>query len=121
MFIETQLRYSVCNSLGRPRIVCLCGSARFGEQFQESYLEETLAGHIVLSIAAVSGGDEALFARLSPDEQVSLQNKLAELHRHKIDLADEVLILNVGGYIGPSTADERDYAERQGKRIRYLE
>ena len=48
-------------------------------------------------------------------------NKLAELHRRKIDLADEILILNVEGYIGPSTANERVYAEMQGKRIRLLE
>ena len=107
--------------MARPKTVCLCGSARFQEQFQKSYLTETLAGYIVLSIATVPGGDEALFAQFSPAEQEALLNRLAELHRHKIDLADEVLILNVGGYIGPSTTAECDYAERQGKRVRWLE
>lgn len=46
---------------------------------------------------------------------------LDELHRHKIDLADDVFIVNVDGYIGPSTARELAYAERQGKKIRFLE
>ena len=105
---------------GRPVIVCLCGSAQFWEQFEKSYLEETLAGRIVLSIATVAGGDDRLFEGYSPAERARVTDKLAELHRHKIDLADEILILNVGGYIGSSTADERAYAETQGKRIRLL-
>lgn len=104
----------------RP-VVCLCGSARFWRQFEVSYLTETLAGRIVLSIAAVPGGDEALFASLSQPERARVTRMLEDLHRHKIDLADEVLILNVGGYIGPGTARERAYAERRGKRVRYLE
>lgn len=101
-------------------IVCLCGSARFGEQFQKSYLEETLAGRIVLSIATVPGGDEKLFEGYTPSERMSVTDMLA-LHRRKIDLADEVLILNVNGYIGSSTARKRAYAEAKGKRIRFLE
>lgn len=106
---------------GRPVIVCLCGSARFTEQFQKSYLEETLAGRIVLSVATVAGGDEKLFEGYSPAEQAQITDRLAELHRHKIDLADEILILNVGGYVGPGTARERDYAAAKGKRLRSLE
>lgn len=93
----------------RPTIVYLCGSARFWRQFQTSYLEETLAGRIVLSIATVRGGDEALFAELGERERVRVTTMLDELHLHKIDLADEVLILNVGGYIGPGTARELAY------------
>ncbi len=105
----------------RPVIVCLCGSARFTEQFEKSYLEETLAGRIVLSIATVAGGDDKLFEGYSPAERARVANRLAELHRRKIDLANEILILNINGYIGLSTADERAYAEIQGKRIRLLE
>lgn len=105
----------------RPVIVCLCGSARFWRQFEKSYLEETLAGRIVLSIATVPGGDAALFAEFSDEERARAVDMLDELHLYKIDLADEVLILNVGGYIGPSTVREPAYAQRQGKRIRFLE
>ncbi len=101
--------------------MCLCGSARFGRQFERCYLGETLAGRIVLSIATVPGGDEALFAGFSESEKNRVVTTLDELHRHKIDLADEVLIVNVGGYIGPITARELAYAKDQGKRIRFLE
>ncbi len=66
-------------------------------------------------------GDESLFLHLSATEREHTKTLLDELHRHKIDLADEVLILNVGGYIGESTAGELAYARRQGKRVRFLE
>ena len=46
---------------------------------------------------------------------------LDELHLRKIDLADTVWILNVGGYIGESTRKELEYAQRIGKRILFLE
>jgi hypothetical protein len=105
----------------RPKIVCLCGAARFQEQFQTSYLQETLAGHIVLSIALAPGGEDSLLAGLATQEKEKLKARFDALHRHKIDLADEILILNVGGYIGQSTADELVYARKQGKRVRFLE
>jgi hypothetical protein len=44
-----------------------------------------------------------------------------ELHKRKIDLADEVLVLNVGGYIGKSTQSEIHYAEAHNKIVRFLE
>jgi hypothetical protein len=50
-----------------------------------------------------------------------MRGALDELHKRKIDLADEVLILNVGGYIGDSTRSELEYARAKGKVIRWLE
>ena len=73
-----------------------------------------------MSIATVRGGDEALFAKFSEVERARAVTRLSELHL-RIDLADEVLILNVGGYIGPGAARELAYAQCQGKRVRYLE
>ena len=99
----------------RPKIVCLCGSTRFTEAFQRANLEETLAGHIVLSIGCDFKSDEAL--GLSGNEKILLD----ELHLRKIDLADEVLILNVGGYVGESTMNEIVYAIQRGKTVRFLE
>lgn len=61
-----------------------------------TYLAETLAGRIVLSIATAPEGDEALFAHLEATERACLTEMLAELHVRKIDLADEVLIVDVG-------------------------
>lgn len=104
-----------------PTIVCLCGSTRFWRQFQISGLEETLAGKIVLSIGSASGTDDDHFGHLSKEEHDRVIEQLNELHRRKIDMADEVLILNVGGYIGTHTLAELDYARKLGKTVRFLE
>jgi len=105
----------------RPTIVCLCGSTRFSQAFQEANLRETLAGKIVLSIGCDMRTDSDIFGHLSQDELKEVKRKLDALHLRKIDLADEVLILNVGGYIGESTRNEWEYARGLGKQIRFLE
>jgi len=105
----------------RPKIVCLCGSTRFWKEFQRQSLVETVAGKIVLSIGAASGTDEEHFGNLPEEEYDELKERLDELHLRKIDLADEVLILNVDGYVGESTRREALYAIRQGKVVRWLE
>jgi hypothetical protein len=99
----------------RPTIVCLCGSTRFGEAFRQANLTETLAGRIVLTVGCDFKSDDAL--GLSPDTK----ERLDDLHMRKIDLADEVLILNVGGYIGESTRRELAYSRSLGKNVRFLE
>jgi nitrogenase subunit NifH len=99
----------------RPVIVCLCGSTRFGKAFQEANLRETLAGKIVLTVGCDFKSDGEL--GLDADTKT----KLDELHKHKINLADEILVLNVDGYVGESTQSEIDHARELGKRIRWLE
>jgi hypothetical protein len=106
---------------GTPTIVCLCGSTRFWREFQAAGLRETMAGNIVLSIGAASGTDDEHFGNLPRDEYDRIKTMLDELHMRKIDLCDEVLILNVDGYIGESTARELAYAQKLGKVVRYLE
>ena len=101
--------------IGMPPIVCLCGSTRFGEAFRHANLKETLAGKIVLSIGCDFKSDDAIGL---PEDA---KRRLDELHLRKIDIADEVLILNVGQYIGESTSRELEYAEKHGKKIRFLE
>lgn len=107
--------------MDKPKIVCLCGSTRFWKEFQRASLRETLDGKIVLSIGAASGTDDEHFGNLPREEYDRVKTMLDELHKCKIDLADEVLILNVGGYIGESTRSELEYAKDHGKAIRYLE
>jgi hypothetical protein len=110
-----------CNSGSRPRVVVLCGSTRFYNQFQQANYDETMAGRIVLSVGfyphakAEHGHGEGVGH--DSTEKVALD----ELHKRKIDLADEVLVLNVGGYIGESTRCEVEYAEKIGRPVRYLE
>lgn len=103
----------------RPTVVCLCGSTRFMDAFQEANLRETIAGRIVLSVGCNTKSDSDLIALGELTEEAKAG--LDELHKRKIDIADEVFILNVGGYIGSSTKSELEYAKAHGKRIRFLE
>lgn len=96
-----------------PRIVCLCGSTRFRDAFDAVNRAETLAGAIVLAPGSYSHTD----GHPVTDAQKAA---LDTLHLRKIDLADEVLVLNVGGYVGESTRSEIAYAERTGVPVRYL-
>lgn len=105
----------------RPTIVCLCGSTRFSEAFQEANLRETLKGRIVLSIGCNMRSDTEIFGHLSERDQADIKAGLDELHLRKIDLADECLFLNVNGSIGESTRRELEYAQANGKDIRFLE
>lgn len=104
----------------RPIIVCLCGSTRFKDAFDDANYHETMAGKIVLSVGFfmhASGNRHGESIGATPEQKIALD----ALHFHKIDLADEVLILNVGGYIGESTRKELNHAKKMGKPIRYLE
>ena len=99
-----------------PTVVCICGSTRFVEAWKQAHRAESLAGRIVLSVGvAIHMGDSPI-REDSPDKRL-----LDELHFRKIELCDEVLILNVGQYIGPSTGRELAYAICLGKPIRTLE
>jgi len=97
-----------------PTIVCLCGSTRFKDAFIKAMRDETLAGKIVLTVG-LFGHQEGL------NMNGETKKMLDELHLRKIDLANEVLILNVDEYIGESTRRELNYAKIAGKKIRFLE
>jgi hypothetical protein len=98
----------------RPLIVCLCGSTKFKEAFEAAQASETEAGRIVLTVGRFGHRDGL-------DMDGELKVKLDELHKRKIDLADEVLVINVRDYIGESTRKEIEYAKQHGKAVRYLE
>ena len=97
--------------LGVPKIVCLCGSTRFRELYRATNAQETLKGNIVLSVGCFAGDPEWGTNKVNLDE----------LHKRKIDLADEVLVLTVDGYIGSSTRSEIEYAKGLAKPIRYID
>jgi hypothetical protein len=104
-----------------PLIVCLCGSTRFFKEFQEENFKETMKGNIVLSVGFYPHAQKE--AHHSEDVGITKEQKieLDELHKRKIDLADEIYVLNKGGYVGESTRSEIAYAMRFGKPVRYLE
>jgi hypothetical protein len=99
---------------GRPGIVCLVGSARFYDQYQRATLEETLAGKIVLSMAF--GPDGNAWDMTDDDRE-----RMEALHLWKIRMANEVLVINKGGYVGASTSSQLLYALALNKRIRWME
>ena len=96
-------------------VITLCGSTRFKEQFMEAQKRLTLAGNIVISVG--------LFGHSGDDEVWTEGTKemLDDMHKRKIDMADGIYVINVGGYIGQSTRSEIDYASAHGKSIEYLE
>lgn len=94
-----------------PQIVCLCGSTRFRSEMAAANFDLTLAGCIVVAPGVFQhGGDEITEAQKSA---------LDELHLRKIDLADRVVVVNPGGYIGESTRKEIAYARSTGKPVQF--
>ncbi len=97
------------------KIVTLCGSTRFKDAFEETQKRLTLEGNIVISVGLFGhSGDEEVW-------QTGTKEMLDDMHLRKIDLADEIFVINVGGYIGSSTSKEIEYARSIGKPVNYLE
>ncbi|MER8031599.1 hypothetical protein ABTZ78_21840 [Streptomyces bauhiniae] len=101
--------------LSLPRIVVICGSTRFMAEMAEAELRETVAGRIVVKPGCDMKSPHALWS--DPAEAEALKARLDDLHRAKIRLADEVLV--VGDYIGDSTRAEIAYARSLGKPVRF--
>ena len=101
--------------VGTYKVVTLCGSTRFKDEFMQAQKRLTLEGCIVISVG--------LFGHSGDDEvwTVGTKEMLDDMHKRKIDMADEIFVINVGGYIGSSTRSEIEYAKRTGKAVRYLE
>jgi len=103
----------------KPRVVCLCGSTRFKEEINTTNARLSLDGYLVISLGLFGHTD-------LPDIDWStsgsgLKIMLDELHKRKIDLADEIFVVNVDGYVGESTRSEINYAVAHGKPVKYLE
>lgn len=106
-----------------PHIVCLCGSTRFKEAFDLAAAHETLKGHIVVTCGLFGHSDYPSGARhITNDGDPHNERKkmLDELHFSKIDLADEVVVVNWGSYVGQSTVNEIQYAHKIGIPVRML-
>ena len=99
----------------RYNVITLCGSTRFKDDFIRAQKDLTLAGNIVISVG--------LFGHHGDDEvwEDGVKEMLDEMHLAKIDMADEIFVINVGSYIGSSTRSEIEYAMATGKAITYLE
>ncbi|MEV7034563.1 hypothetical protein AB0N99_30580 [Streptomyces sp. NPDC093272] len=98
-----------------PRITVICGSTRFMQEMADADRELTWAGGIVVKPGCDMKTPHPLWA--TPDDAESGKQRLDGLHRAKIRLADEVLV--VGSYIGDSTRAEIAYARSLGKPVRF--
>lgn len=101
--------------VGKYKVITLCGSTRFKEDFLETQKKLTLAGNIVVSVGLFghSGDDEVWVG--------GTKEMLDDMHKRKIDMSDEIFVINKNGYIGSSTKSEIEYATKTGKKVNYLE
>ena len=101
--------------VGKFKVITLCGSTKFKDEYLKAQKNLTLQGNIVISVG--------LFGHSGDDEVWTEGTKemLDNMHKRKIDMADEIFVINVGGYIGESTKSEIEYAIRNGKKVNYLE
>ena len=101
--------------VGKYKVITLCGSTRFKEQFLGAQKRLTLEGNIVISVGLFGhSGDDEVWAP-------GTKEMLDDMHKRKIDMADEIYVINVGGYIGESTRSEIEYARKNGRAVNYLE
>ena len=101
--------------VGKYPVITLCGSTRFKEQYLETQKRLTLAGNIVISVGLFGhSGDEEVWTE-------GTKEMLDDMHKRKIDMADAIYVINVGGYIGSSTQSEIEYAKAHGRDVFYLE
>ena len=101
--------------VGKYKVITLCGSTRFKDEFMEAQKRLTLEGNIVISVGLFGhSGDEEVW-------KPGTKEMLDKMHFQKIDMADEIFVINVGGYIGESTKREIDHAQQLGKPVYYLE
>ena len=108
--------------IGLYKVITLCGSTRFKNEFMEVQKRLTLEGNIVISVGLFGhSGDNEVWENMDEGTLTRTKEMLDDMHKRKIDMADEIFVINVGGYIGSSTQSEIEYAKANGKPVRYLE
>ncbi len=104
------------------KVITLCGSTRFKNQFLEAQKRLTLEGNIVISVGLFGhSGDNEVWENMDEGTLTATKAMLDDMHKAKIDMADEIFVINVDGYIGDSTRSEIEYAKMTGKAVRFLE
>lgn len=104
------------------KVITLCGSTKFKKEFMEVQKDLTLKGNIVISVGLFGhSGDNEVWENMDEGEFTKTKEMLDDMHKRKIDMANEIFVINVGGYIGESTKSEIEYAKVKGKKINYLE
>ena len=108
--------------VGKYKVVTLCGSTRFKDEFMKAQKDLTLKGYIVISVGLFGhSGDQEVWENMDEGTLTKTKEMLDDMHKRKIDMADEIFVINVNGYIGDSTKSEIEYANKTGKKVNYLE
>ena len=101
--------------VGKYKVITLCGSTKFKDDFIEQQKRLTLEGNIVISVGLFGhAGDNEVWTE-------GTKEMLDDMHKRKIDMADEIFVINKDGYIGSSTKSEIEYALKTGKKVSYME
>lgn len=104
------------------KVITLCGSTRFKEEFMKAQKDLTLQGNIVISVGLFGhSGDSEVWENMDEGTLTKTKEMLDDIHKRKIDMSDEIFVINVGGYIGESTRSEIEYAKQTNKKVNYLE
>ena len=101
--------------VGKYKVITLCGSTKFKEDFLSEQKRLTLEGNIVISVGLFRhSGDNEVWSE-------GTKEMLDDMHKRKIDMADEIFVINKNGYIGSSTKSEIEYAKKTNKKVNYME
>ena len=104
------------------KVITLCGSTRFKDEFLKVQKDLTLQGNIVISVGLFGhSGDSEVLENMDEGTLTKTKEMLDDMHKRKIDMADEIFVINKNGYIGDSTRSEIAYALEHGKKVNYLE
>ena len=101
--------------VGKYKVITLCGSTKFKDEFLIEQKRLTLEGNIVISVGLFGhSGDDEVWTE-------NIKKMLDDIHKRKIDMADEIFVINKNGYIGSSTKSEIEYALKTNKKVNYME
>lgn len=101
--------------VGKYKVITLCGSTKFKDEFMREQKRLSLEGNIVISVGMFGhSGDSEVW-------NDGVKEMLDDMHKRKIDMADEIFVINKGGYIGSSTRSEIEYAQQHNKVVKYME
>ncbi|MFQ6723735.1 MAG: hypothetical protein ACLRFE_00170 [Clostridia bacterium] len=108
--------------VGKYKVVTLCGSTKFKDDFMREQKRLTLEGNIVISVGLFGhSGDSEVWENMDEGALTKTKLMLDDMHKRKIDMADEIFVINKNGYIGESTRNEIEYAISKNKKVEFME
>ena len=108
--------------VGKYKVITLCGYTKFKDEFLKAQKDLSLKGNIVISVGLFGhSGDFEVWENMDEGTITKTKEMLDDMHKRKIDMSDEIFVINVNGYIGDSTKSEIEYAIKTGKKVNYLE